>query len=346
MERIGIIGCVAEGKNLYDGQTVSTRLWKDELGKKTGRKVYVVDTYQYRRRPFSVMIHWLVCMLFCSHIVIMLSVNGLRFFLPLLYYSNKLFKRSIYHRVIGGNLPETVERYPDFIKYMNSFEVNWVQSSVMVKKLTDKGLKNAEYLENFRRIRPAAVSEIQKPHCKPFRFCTFCRVSEAKGITIAVKAIEQVNKIRGEHIAVLHVYGPVEKEYQTEFEMLQKRYSDCMEYKGCVPSNEAVGVLKNYFMHLFPTTWEGEGFPGTLIDCYNAGLPTIASSWAFNSEYVHNGKTGYVYDWKRPEGLTENILKAIENSKDIDSMRAECLEEARKYHPDVIMGKIIRKMGL
>lgn len=345
MKQIGIIGCVAEGKKLYDGQTVSTRLWKDELGKKAGQKVYVVDTYCYSRRPVQVMICWIVCMLSCSHIVIMLSVNGLRFFLPLLYYSNKLFKRAVYHRVIGGNLSETVKRYPSFIKYMNSFEVNWVQSDMMVKKLTDLGLKNAEYLENFRRISPVAVSEIQNPHGSPFVFCTFCRVSEAKGITLAVKAVDQVNKIRGERIAILHIYGPIEKEYGSEFEMLQKQYSDCMEYKGCVPSNEAVGVLKNYFMHLFPTVWEGEGFPGTLIDCYNAGLPTIASSWAFNSEYVHHGKTGYVYDWRKPEKLTKYILKSIENSSAIDSMRVACLEEARKYQPDIIMDKIMHKMG-
>jgi hypothetical protein len=53
---------------------------------------------------------------------------------------------------------------------------------------------------------------------------------------------------------------------------------------GSVPTEQAVNVLKDYYMHLFPTTWSGEGFPGTFIDCYNAALPTIASDWAYNTE--------------------------------------------------------------
>ena len=52
---IGIIGRVADGAELLDGQTVKTKILCEEL-KKTfpDRKVICVDTYQYKRRIFPI----------------------------------------------------------------------------------------------------------------------------------------------------------------------------------------------------------------------------------------------------------------------------------------------------
>lgn len=346
-KRIGIIGSAATGEILFDGQTVSTRLWIDELGKAyTENSVCVIDTYRYKKKAVSVLWQWLVCMFSCSHIVIMLSGNGLKFFCPLLYYSNKVFKRKIFHRVIGGELDTFLKKNPECVKYINSFEANWVQSPSLVKKLEEIGVENAEYLENFRNITPIELPTDILPVTKPYKFCTFCRVSKAKGISLAIEAIADINRNMGKNTAVLHVYGPIEAEYSEEFNALIAKHSDCVEYKGSIPSAEAVGVLRDYYFHLFPTTWSGEGFPGTLLDCYNAGLPTVASDWAYNSEYISDGKTGYLYDWEKPALLYEKIKYAIENEKSLPMMRRCCIDESKRYKCDVIMSKIINRMGL
>ncbi|MFR3494185.1 MAG: glycosyltransferase [Blautia sp.] len=52
-----------------------------------------------------------------------------------------------------------------------------------------------------------------------------------------------------------------------------------IRYKGMVPFNQSTEVLKNYDALLFPTYYEGEGFAGTIIDAFAAGLPVIASDW-------------------------------------------------------------------
>lgn len=343
--KIGLIGHTAEGIDMFDGQTVSTRLWKNELCKQNEHQVYCVDTYNYKKRILKVLWHWIVCMFVCDDIVIMLSGNGLRFFLPLLYYANKLFNKRIYHRVIGGNLEMYINKYPQMVRYLNAFEVNWVQSPVLVERLKKQGVLNSEYLENFRRITPIDKSEILKEYGAPYMFCTFCRVSKAKGITVAADAIAEVNKRQGRVIAKLHIYGPIAKEYQEEFENILSKYKEFVEYKGSVPSSEAVSVLKNYYMHLFPTTWDGEGFPGTLIDCYNAALPTIASNWAYNTEFIEHEENGYIYDWKCPEQLTYAIEEAIKN-EDIYLMRIKCLQQAEKYSADTVIEKVFCKMGI
>ncbi len=348
IKRIGLIGHLAISKEKYDGQTVSTRMWQTELEKMHLEKAPIyVDTFNYKHRAISLIGNWLRCMISCSHIVFMLSGNGMHVFLPLLYYTNKLFKRKLYHRVIGGNLCEYVEKYPKWVKYLNGFEVNWVQSTRMVEELRRLGVKNGEYLENFRDISSINKNEIKPWAAKPYKFCTFCRVCKEKGIGLAIDSVAAINEGGGIGTVELHIYGPIEDAYKEEFERLVKKNKTCIFYEGSIESSKAVDYLKKYYFHLFPTTWHGEGFPGTLIDCYNAGLPTIASDWAYNSEYIKHGVTGFLYDWKYPELLEELIKNAISYEPEkYCEMRLANLKEAEKYTAQVVMTKIMNRMAL
>lgn len=344
-KKLAIIGHFADGMDFYDGQTVSTRLLRDVL-EQSGQfeQICKVDTYNYHKKFVKIFYSWICCMFSCSYIIFMLSGNGTKVFTPMLYYANKIFRKKIFHRVIGGALDSFLKQNPKCIKYMNAFEVNWVQSNKLAKSLNDIGLLNTEYLENFRQIFPVTLPEEPKEIEKPFHFCTFCRVSEAKGIALAMESVAKVNQLLGEGTAVLHIYGPIEERYSETFHSLLKEHGACVEYKGSVPSDQAVNTLKDYYMHLFPTTWASEGFPGTLIDCYNAALPTIGSDWAYNSELITEGETGYLYDWRKPELLAEKIVESIRNKDRVWDMKKACLNEAKKYKCEVVTAKIIDRI--
>lgn len=347
IKRIAIIGHFADGREFFDGQTVSTRLLRSEFNKQGFAKdVLAVDVYQYKKRVVSILFCYMKALFTCSHIIVMLSGNGLGFFCPLIHYTNKLFHRKIFHRVIGGELDAFLTRNPKHIRYMNGFAVNWVQSETLVKRLNDLGLTNAKYLENFRNITSVELPNQIPPYEKPYRFCTFCRVSKAKGIGTAINAVAEVNRQLGAGTALLDIYGPIEPEYAEEFYALLEQNKDCAAYRGSVPSGDAVSALKDYYMHLFPSTWSGEGFPGTLIDCYNAALPTIASTWAYNAEYVREGELGYLYDWQNEELLDQQIIRAINNPEAVIKMKRLCLEEAKKYKCETVMAKIVAQMEM
>lgn len=344
--KVGIIGHAAIGKDYYDGQTISTRTWIEEFKKsKKISDVKVVDTFNYKKRPIQIISNFMACIFSCDAIIILLSGNGLKFFLPLLYYSNKILRRKIFNRAIGGNLDEFIIRNPRYVRYLNALKVNWVQSNRLVEKINALGVTNGMYLENFRDTTPVRYEETQVDVSLPYKFCTFCRVSKAKGITDAIEAIAKINKDAGSIIAALDVYGPLEAEYKEEFEALIQIHSDCVRYMGSVDSKEAVNTLKKYYMHLFPTRWRGEGFPGTLIDCYNAALPTIASDWAYNTEFIIPGKTGFIYHWDKPEELATEIKKAIDLPADeYKAMRLNNLKEASKYTSDYVMEKVMDRI--
>lgn len=344
MKRVGIIGCLADGYDMYDGQTVSTRLWRDELRPYSEKKMVEVDTYEYKKNIVKLLVSIVKCILTCSHIVFMLSGNGLRILLPILYYAKIIFKKKIYHRVIGGELDSFIIRNPKCFKYINGMDVTWVQSPKLVEKLKEQGITNANYLENFRNIVPIDITKEVRYQTEPFRFCTFCRVSVPKGIREAISSIVEINFKYGKVIATLDIYGPVDESFSDEFYSLI-RESENVSYKGCVQSHQAVDVLKDYYMHLFPTTWSGEGFPGALIDCYNAALPTIATDWAYNAEYIKEGKTGYLYPWSNHDNLTVKIEYAIEHPEEVYNMRKNCLIEAKRYTSGRVMKKIISFMN-
>lgn len=80
-DNIAVIGRLAEGTELLDGQTVKTKILYEELQKAfPDRHVVCVDVYQYRRRFFGILFRTLKAFWECGHIFVLLSRNGRKFF--------------------------------------------------------------------------------------------------------------------------------------------------------------------------------------------------------------------------------------------------------------------------
>ncbi len=333
------------GMESHNGQTISTCLWRDYLKKSSEvGKVYAVDITDYKKRLLPVVFYWLNGMVKSKYVVIMFSKNGMLKFVPLLYKTNKIFHRKIFQRVIGGGTDVFLAEHPQLVKCFNSFEVTWVQSQRIVDGLKSLGVKNAEYLDNFRETVPLGIDEIPATKTDPYSFCTFCRVTKTKGITDAIEAIKIINDDYGMVKVRLDIYGPLDEEYKEEFDSIINN-CEYISYKGSIPSEEAQDVLKYYYFHLFPTYYIGEGLPGTIIDCLNAGLPTIASDWAYNTEFINVDKTGYIFKVKDSTDLAEKIRIALNLDEDrYSNMRKECLEQAKKFDINTVMSTVISRM--
>ena len=350
MKKIGIIGRVADGTELLDGQTVKTKILCEELKKIfPDREVICVDTYQYKRRVLPILFDTLKVFKSCEDIFILLSKNGRRFFFPILNGINFFCHRRLYHDAVGGALAEEAAERLALRKQLRRFEINWVEFSAMKERLEELKIYNVEVLPNFKRLNVLAPDQISEIKTEPFVFTMFSRIIKEKGIETAAKAIREVNSRFGRKRAVLHIYGPVDNTYRKEFEMLLKEYQNCVPYGGCIPYQDSVKALSSSYMLLFPSVYRGEGMPGTIIDAFSAGLPVIASDWHFNQELVREGETGYCYKWQNPEMLVDKIIYAVDHPEKINQMRKVCLEEALKYTPEKAMeqirGRIERKKG-
>lgn len=329
--RIGIIGHFAFGHQILDGQTVKTKILYDglESHNDTNTKIYCVDTYDNKVNKVRLLLKSLICVLTCKSIIILLSGNGMRIYFPMMYFAKKLLKRNVYHDVIGGSLALSVKKNPKYKNYLNSFNENWVEFEKMKVEMEEVGVTNCRVIPNFKHLKvenaQLTVSEEHKNS-----FCMFSRVVEEKGITDAILAIHKYNESH-EKQARLEIWGPIDEKYEEKFQSLLEQYKLCVTYKGTVSYDKSLEVLTDHIALLFPTFWLGEGFPGTIVDAYAAGLPVIASDWNANNELIHDFRTGWVYPNETVSNLDESIAWAMEHQDDLIIMRHHCVNEAKEY---------------
>ncbi len=340
MERIGIIGHFGGDKEFFDGQTVKTKNVERLILESGEYEVYRVDTYLNKTNRIKLFFRALGCFFKCKKIIFMLSTSGVKVMYPMFRFLTKFSKRKMYNAVIGSEILTTLKENPKHFKNLQMFKYIWYETKNGVQEIASYGLDNVKTVPNFKYITPITqeeTSEYIQP--KVFNFCTFSRVMEEKGITDAIDSIESINQKYGK-VASLDIYGQVEKKYKEKFDELLEKYSDFVSYKGCVDSAKSVETIKNYYGLLFPTRYEGEGFPGTVLDAFASAVPIVSRRWNAMSDIIDDKKCGLVYPTDDYYDLTSSIEWSINNPKDFISMRGNCLAEYQKYAPSTV-GKII-----
>lgn len=344
MIKVGVIGRFGLGENFCDGQTVKTKnlAWLIESEQHTS--VVKVDTYLFRKQNLKLLFDTLRCMLTCSHVFLMVSVNGMNFYLPFLYYLNKVTRKNIYHYIIGSELLEMVRKNPKLVTYLNALHINWFEYDSGTKYLQEQGVRNAVTLPNFKMITPVESAAPYRRENGIFHFCTFSRVMEEKGITDAILAVKALNEQQNRIIAALDIYGPLEPVYEETFHRLLDENKSCVRYMGVADSTKSVDTLKDYYALLFPTRWAGEGVPGTVIDAFAAGIPVIASDWNANKELIQDGKQGILYPNRTLLTLEEAVCWAVSHPDAMDGMRTESRQAYQAYTPECIWAAIMKEM--
>ena len=173
IKTIAMIGHFGGQENFTDGQTVKTKNLYKELSEQTDWEILIVDTYYKNKNPFSLILNMTAALIKTKKVIVLLSGNGMRFFFPILDFLVKIRKTEVFHDVIGGNLAQYVIQYPKYRTYLNDFKVNWVETEKLQAELMKQGIKNAEVLPNFRRVKLMEEMEFEKIYKAPFRFCTF-----------------------------------------------------------------------------------------------------------------------------------------------------------------------------
>ena len=346
--RIAIIGHFGGKEKLTDGQTVKTVTLYESMRQANllNGKIDKVDTYYIKRSPVYFILQFCSCIFRDKKIIVLLSENGRKVLFPLLYFAVIFLRKQVYHYAIGGKLADEVKQNSKWKRYVLSFQGNWMESRSLVTKLRAQDVTNAFYVPNFKRLPKHSLYDLPNVVGEPYKFCTFSRVMEEKGITDAINAIVGINQKVGRKVAMLDIYGPVAPEYKDAFEELISGSNGSCSYGGIIAPEKSADVLKNYYMLLFPTFWKAEGMPGTIIDTLSAGLPVIARRWSYCDEMLADHKTGYIYNEDEPEKLIDCIDYAINNVEETIAMKSNCLEKAKEYSEQNIISKIKKLLEL
>lgn len=344
MTKICIIGHFGFGQNLLNGQTIKTKIITAEIEKKYGKEnVLSLDLAGGVKR-----IPGLLCTIprmlsKCDNVVIMPVENGLRFLTPVLGFWNGFFKKKLHYVVIGGWLPQFLTKKKNLVKGLKRFCGIYVETNTMKSALVKLGLNNLFVMPNCKKLTVLSENELVYPQGVPYKLCTFSRVMREKGIEDAVKTVTAVNQSFGRTVFSLDIYGQVDENQTEWFDTLQEAFPDYIRYGGLIPFDKSVETLKEYFALLFPTYYEGEGFAGTLIDAYSAGVPVIASDWKYNTELV-NENVGYVYKTRDNAALAELLSAVAADPTMILKKKKSCLYEAEKYKIEKAVGVLLDRI--
>lgn len=346
MKKVGIIGHFGFGHDLLNGQTIKTKIISNEIEKRIGQEEIVrIDTrgglLTLIRLPFLL----LYTLFSFRNIIVMPAQNGLRIIAPLLVLFNLLFRRKIHYVVVGGWLPEFLLNKAFLTESLKHFSCIYVEAKTMKSRLDSMGFDNVFVMPNFKDLKILNECDLSKEDRQGFRFCTFSRVMKEKGIEEAIAAIKIVNGRSRKNVCSLDIFGQIDENQIAWFDKLKSEFPEEVRYGGVVPFDESVEVLKQYDFLLFPTFYKGEGFPGTLIDAYAAGVPIIASDWHYNKEIVESGVDGFIVPVNNVNELAKKMEWCVNNHEAISKMKRNCLEKAQSFSPNLAIKPLMAMLG-
>jgi glycosyltransferase involved in cell wall biosynthesis len=77
-------------------------------------------------------------------------------------------------------------------------------------------------------------------------------------------------------------------------------------YHGPIDPERVDEILCNAVALILPTYMAGEGYPGSVIEAFNAGLPVVATTWRSIPEIVDES-CGILVEPKNPDALANAI---------------------------------------
>lgn len=342
------VGSFAEGYEAFDGQTIKTRILYEDIVSNTSFICKKIDTYKWKKRPVSLFLKSVYEIISSRVILISVSSNGMKLYFPFFYYIDKFISKKVFHFVLGGTLQEHIKEHLNWVKYLNAFEANYVEFNKMKVDMKKIGIDNAEVIHNFKKLDIVKNAIPYDDSKGILNVCTFTRICKEKGIEDAIDIVTKANERLSDVKYHLTIYGKPEENYKSKFQSIMEKAPNYINYGGLIEYSKSTEVLKDYYIMLFPTYYENEGFPGTLIDAFSSGLPVLATDWNFNGKVLEDDVTGWLYPVKDNEKAIEILVDMANKQEKNYEMRQACLKSVKKYLPENAMAPFydkLREMG-
>lgn len=342
IKKIGLVGYLGYSvKNpIIGGQMSKTRGIYDELIKKYGSEnICIVDTANWKKEKFLLLFRMIKIAVSCHPIIIMPNKNGIKIILPLYSILKKLYGYKIVYPVVGGWITGLLKRNRFLKKCIKRVDYILPETNALAEELRNFVNCKMDVMPIFSTRKPINEAQIQNNNEKVKKFCIFSRILPEKGIDEAIEAVNQTNS-EGKKCH-LDIWGPIDEKCTEHYQLLFEKNKNNITYQGILSSDENLDALGRYYMMLFPTYYQGEGFPTSICESFMAGLPVIASDWRFNNELIVDGTTGFLIPVHSVEKMAEKINYCISNDSEIMKMKMEVLKYSQNFMPEKVMEKML-----
>lgn len=207
---------------------------------------------------------------------------------PWLWIMCRLLRRPVVFRQFGGEFDRTyasLRRPLQWLLRSTIFRSDAIllQTKQMARNL-DFGRDGRVHWFPTARPRPAVRYRAAYSRGLSSRMrCIYVgHIRRAKGVLIAAAAARRVDSV------TFDLFGPLVDVTADELRALGATY------RGVLDPDEVAPIMAEYDLLLFPTTYPGEGYPGTLVEAAMVGLPMIISRWQHLPEMFDDGEAIFV----------------------------------------------------
>lgn len=250
---------------------------------------------------------------------------------------------------LGGNMHEYIIASQKNIDSMKDCTTIMAEGRKMVQVMIDAGLSQTRYVPNCKEIKYLPSLKNSPQNINIIKFVFFARINPAKGCDVIFEAVDLLNRWGYANQFSVDFYGYKLESYAEKFDKKIAEYKYNVRYQGArlATKSETFDELATYDVMLFPTFWEDEGFPATIVDAFVAGLPVIASDWKCNGEIINNNENGFLIRPKDPDDLAEKMLWFIRHKDVIPIMAQRMQQEAMKYDiRNVLNEEYLKNIGV
>ncbi|MFY0591801.1 glycosyltransferase family 4 protein [Roseivirga sp.] len=302
----------------FQTQGLKYSVLNTQIGSGLGRKIQLILTY--------IRLLWKADVVFIN-----LSQNGIRKLAPVLSKTARKMGKKVIIRPFGSSLQTIFDELSErermsFDKDVLNADILYVQTEALLDFFRPKS-PSVKQLKTSRPEPEQSIVDNKKPFNK--RFVFLGQIRKDKGIDQLIDCINQLDESYK-----IHIYGPIE---EPEYAFL----SDEPYYKGIVKGQQAVlTMLSNYNVLILPTYYNGEGYPGVVVEAYSVGLPVISTDWKSLPEMVFPEETGLLVAPRDSAGLKKAIKAFTPDSHALMSTGAlNYYKENFKIGP--VMGQVL-----
>jgi glycosyltransferase involved in cell wall biosynthesis len=259
---------------------------------------------------------------------------------PLLVLARLLRRQTILHVHVPWAFQEFVARGP---RPLVSLKRRLTRLADVIVVPCDSGVSALSELADSRPVRivpngvaPADFSSL--PLVERARLVTFLGwLVPAKGVYDLLQAVAALRR-RGVDVE-LAAFGPYGAAPVTKAAR-DLGILDCSLIGEWVDGEAKRDLLARSRILALPSY--SEGFPVVLLEALQAGTPIVATGVGGIPDIVRHGWNGLLVEPRAPDELADSLEELLANDGLWESMHANCLDEAPRYHVDRVAERLSR----
>lgn len=337
-KRFLFIGSLPTKKYYFDGERNKSRDVLNALKNKYGKKCSIINLSLNQYIQVMKMIFLSMILKYDFIFVSKCLVGGSKAIKYLLKFANKNNKRKIIFYLIG-NGSSGFENKVIHYDYVGRVQHILVESQDVELELLSKKIATKELISIFPCLKPDySIKPVAKQYpIKTLKLIYFSRVTELKGVMDAITAVSNINEKYKENMFELDIAGGsgFDKNEQLFLDNVkrianQKSYINYLGLDLRIEGEESYKKLQAYDLHIFPSKFYQECAPGSIIDMFIAGVPTLSSNFP-SAKYLMSKDDSFFFEMNNTDDLERQLLFIYNNQSILNKMRINSYKNSHLY---------------